>query len=120
MNLLDEFRLPYPPTINHYYVNRRDGGRAIGKAGKRYRVEVVRILKAALVEEHTDNVQLEILVYPPDRRKRDLDNILKALLDALQHGGAIKDDSQVSTLYIKREEMVKVGEVIVKIWSADA
>lgn len=42
--------------------------------------------------------------YPPDRRKRDLDNIGKAFLDALIHGGVYRDDSQIDRLEIIRGE----------------
>jgi hypothetical protein len=33
---------------------------------------------------------MSIIVHPPDRRRRDIDNVQKALLDALQHGGAYR------------------------------
>lgn len=34
----------------------------------------------------------------PDRRKRDIDNLIKPLSDALVHGGAIADDSDCATV----------------------
>ena len=33
--------------------------------------------------------------YPPDRRRRDLDNLQKSLWDAIQYGGGYRDDSQI-------------------------
>jgi crossover junction endodeoxyribonuclease RusA len=54
-------------------------------------------------------------MYPPDKRKRDVDNVLKALLDALRVGGAYSDDSQIGRLLIERKAPKKGGEVIVRI-----
>jgi crossover junction endodeoxyribonuclease RusA len=54
-------------------------------------------------------------VHPPDRRRRDLDNILKALLDALQYGGAYQDDSQIDSLQVVRSKSVPGGKVMVLV-----
>ena len=56
--------------------------------------------------------------YPPDNRRRDLDNAQKALLDALQHGGAYRDDSQIVRLEAEKHTAVAgkpEGAVIVRI-----
>ena len=45
---------------------------------------------------------MAIELYPPDKRRRDIDNVLKATLDALQHGGAYADDCQIDYLTISR------------------
>jgi crossover junction endodeoxyribonuclease RusA len=37
---------------------------------------------------------LTVLVGRPDKRRRDIDNLLKPISDALKHGGAISDDSE--------------------------
>jgi len=42
------------------------------------------------------------MLFMPDRRKRDIDNTLKALLDALTHAGVWLDDSQVVDLRIRK------------------
>ena len=61
---------------------------------------------------------VEVLVHPPDRRRRDMDNVQKALLDAMQHGGANADDSQIVRLSIERGEPVDGGRTTVRIGSA--
>jgi crossover junction endodeoxyribonuclease RusA len=56
-------------------------------------------------------LRVEIEAWPPDKRKRDLDNILKSLLDALTYAGIWEDDSQIDDLRIYRATiggMVKV------------
>ena len=39
----------------------------------------------------------------------------KALLDALAHGGAYEDDSQVARLSVVRREVIPEGKVVVRI-----
>jgi len=54
-------------------------------------------------------------VNAPDKRRRDLDNLPKALLDGLTHSGIWDDDSQIDDLRIMRGEIVKGGSVTVVI-----
>lgn len=87
-----EVELPYPPSINHYW--RRVGPKTlISREGRRFRARVVAILAAMRVRPLAGDLAVEVEVYPPDRRRRDIDNVQKALLDALAHGGAYADDS---------------------------
>jgi len=46
-------------------------------------------------------VEMIVKVFPPDRRKRDLDNILKAVFDGIESAGIINDDSQVRRLRVE-------------------
>jgi len=50
-----------------------------------------------------DRLSVFIEAFPPDKRKRDLDNVLKSLLDALQHAGVYADDCQIDRLSIIRK-----------------
>jgi crossover junction endodeoxyribonuclease RusA len=61
---------------------------------------------------------MRIEVHPPDNRRRDLDNLLKSLWDALQHGGAYHDDSQVVRFEVEKRETIPNGKVIVSIEEA--
>jgi len=58
---------------------------------------------------------MTIDVYPPDKRKRDLDNICKNLLDSLQKAQIYPDDNQIDLLIIQRKEVVKGGKLHVSI-----
>ncbi len=53
--------------------------------------------------------------FPPDRRRRDLDNLLKSVLDALEHAGVYADDSQIDLLVTKRREVVPNGRLLVRV-----
>lgn len=76
------------------------------------------ILAAGAVRPLAGPLAIEITVYPPDRRRRDIDNVQKSLLDALQHGGAYHDDSQIVRLEIEKREPVRGGKTIVSIREA--
>lgn len=101
--------LPYPPSVNHYWRHSR-GRHFISPAGVAFRAAVSAQLQA---ERHagpiTDRVHVDVLAHPPDRRRRDVDNVLKALLDAIVHGGVLADDSQIDRLSITRGEVVQGG-----------
>jgi len=106
--------LPYPPSVNHYY--RHVGYRTlISREGRAYRERVSEILVTLGVRPLVGPVRMRIEVYPPDKRRRDLDNLLKSLWDALQHGGAYHDDSQVVKFEVEKREVVPGGKVVVGI-----
>lgn len=97
------FRLPWPPTDNHYYAC--VGGRKIlSKRGREYKANA---LKEIMVQGGprglTGDVLLEIEVYPPDKRRRDIPNLSKAIPDVLTEAGVYGDDSQIAHYEIVRE-----------------
>lgn len=109
-----ELELPYPPSINHYW--RRVGPRTlISREGRRFRERVVAILAALQVRPLVGNLAVHVEVFPPDRRRRDIDNVQKALFDALEHGGAYADDSQIVKLTIEKGKPVEGGKTLVRI-----
>ena len=109
-----ELELPYPPSINHYW--RRVGPRTlISREGRRFRERVVAILAAMHIRPLAGNLAVHVEVFPPDRRRRDIDNVQKALFDALEHGGAYADDSQIVKLTIEKGEPVEGGKTLVRI-----
>ncbi|EFX26484.1 putative holliday junction resolvase, partial [Escherichia coli O55:H7 str. USDA 5905] len=59
---------------------------------------------------------IKIIAEPPDKRRRDLDNILKAPLDALTHAGVLMDDEQFDEINIVRGQPVSGGRLGVKIY----
>jgi Holliday junction resolvase RusA-like endonuclease len=109
-----ELELPYPPSVNHYW--RRVGARTlISRGGRAFRQAVCSILAAAGVHPLLGPLAVEVDVHPPDRRRRDIDNVQKALLDALQHGGAYCDDSQIIRLTLEKREPCEGGKALVRI-----
>ena len=109
-----EFVLPYPPSINHYW--RRVGPRTlISREGRRFRGRVLAILAAMHVQPIAGRLAVQVEVFPPDDDRHDIDNIQKALFDAMQHGGAYADDSQIVRLVVEKREPVEGGKTIVHI-----
>jgi len=107
--------LPWPPSINHYW--RTVGQRLIVKdPGKRYRVEVAtECFRQQVRRNFGGRLAVNIDAFPPDNRRRDLDNILKALLDALTVAHVWVDDSQIDDLRIARRPPDKTGWVRVMV-----
>lgn len=97
-----ELFLGWPPSINNYYSHTSHGA-FINSRGKKYRHDV-----CSAVHDQLPGITLpgklhvEIVCWEPDRRKRDLDNLMKATLDAITHSGLWEDDSQIDQLCVYR------------------
>lgn len=102
------YRLPWPPSVN-CYIRRGNNRSYMTKKGKEFRDEVVASIdtKQSLPLEGRLMVSIELTA--PDKRKRDIDNHVKPVLDALQHGGVFDDDSQVDFLYVFRCDVEPPG-----------
>lgn len=119
----EEFTLPFPPSVNHYW--RNIGNRAIiSREGREYRESV----RAAVWQQRScpapicGAIEVSIFARVPDKRRRDVDNMLKAVLDSLETAGAYKDDSQVLSLTIRKcalDQAKKPGYVRVTITGID-
>jgi crossover junction endodeoxyribonuclease RusA len=111
------FTLPWPPSVNQYWRSIRSGRMAgrvlISEAGRAFRKAAIE----SIGEQHVPVVpgvagwRMLAVAYAPTHdkrgyrlgpRRRDLDNLLKATLDALTHGGVIADDSLIDDLRIVR------------------
>lgn len=106
--------LPWPPTSNTYW-RRRGHVYFVTKKGIDYRNNTIyACLNYRNYFKEDERLKISIEAFPPDKRRRDLDNILKCLLDSLQHAQVYKDDSQIDELHIYRRHS-GFGEVIVSL-----
>ena len=84
-----------PPSVNHAYTNRIMKKRIIRFPNKKFKDFKEKVgERLAGIKPTNKPVLLECTFYLPDRRRRDLDNLLKVLLDGLQ-SVLFEDDSQV-------------------------
>ena len=97
-----DFELPWPPSVNRYY--RHVGPRVlISREGRKYRMMVVSRLGGRYAKQK-GRLRLTAEFYPPDARRRDLDNLLKCTQDSLQAAGLFEDDSQIKSLRLDMKE----------------
>lgn len=109
-----QLELPYPPSVNHYW-GQAGKNRFIGKKGKEFRVAVAEACLEAGIQTLEGRLSVHVALFPPDRRARDVDNVLKPLLDACEHAGCFVNDSQIDELHIIRQEVRKGGACTVVI-----
>lgn len=102
--------LPWPPSVNHYW-RHYNGRTVISQEGRDYREEVSWLVKNARIALGDSKIKMVVDARPPDKRRRDLDNIQKALFDAMEHGGAYDDDSQIGHVEVVRFGFVPDHEI---------
>jgi crossover junction endodeoxyribonuclease RusA len=113
-----ELTIPFPPSVNRVYRNLR-GRTLISREGRAYRKDVCALLAGGGCRQPPlgGRIALSMDAFPPDKRRRDLDNLQKSLIDALQHAGVYEDDSQIDLLVTRRRELVKGGRLLVRVHS---
>jgi Holliday junction resolvase RusA-like endonuclease len=115
------FDFPWPPTANNLYPTVR-GKRVSSKAALAYR----KACADAVLERHIERFRfvgcrLRILIgcHAPKPMAYDLDNRIKATLDALQYCGIIENDNQIDEIMVSRfaphHELGKLNIVIEEI-----
>lgn len=84
--------ISYPPSVNAN--TRAVGGRVILSAEYRaWKTLVAQELMVQKAPRILGPVNIEIGVKAPDKRRRDGDNLLKPIFDALKNYGVIEDDN---------------------------
>lgn len=111
--------LPPPPTVNTYWrhVRTQYGDRTlISEKGRKFRTAVSRYCLANGIREILEGpLQATIDFYPPDRRRRDLDNYFKACFDALECAGVYENDSQIKRIIATMHEPTEGGLYVVEL-----
>lgn len=93
-----------PPSVNTMY---RTYGRRRYKtrAAKDYQQTTAAIMRMAWGRKPPElgDVGLEVLLETTSRRRWDIDNRLKALIDCIEDAGIVLDDRQVCSIHISRQ-----------------
>ena len=110
--------LTYPPSVNDYYTKWCQGKSvrvAVGSPGSAFRAEVLRFKLINKIQTITDRVSMEVELWAPDRRKRDIDNPLKCLFDALTYAKVWDDDEIVDCLLMHKRGVEAPGKTIITL-----
>lgn len=114
-----KLRLPWPPSINTYwrmFQNRM----IISAAGREYAETVAYEIKQQRSHATlTGRLSVAITATMPDKRRRDIDNLIKVSLDSLTKAGVWEDDSQIDELAILRSGVTKPGWLDVTVCEID-
>lgn len=107
--------LPFPPSMNTYWRTFR-GMTVLSKQGREFKAAVSDYVVEYRVPKLGDSkLRVSMVLFPRDKRKIDIDNRIKAVLDALQDAGVFNDDFQVDELSIVRGKTIKGGAIRVLI-----
>lgn len=107
--------LPLPPSVNSYRTIFRNR-MGISKAGREFKLKVQEyVIENCVPKLGEKRLQMQVTLYPRDRRKQDIDNRIKALWDALADAGVFDNDEQIDVLMVQRGEIRKGGGCLVLI-----
>lgn len=111
--------LPWPPSALSPNASSPGAWRVKQKAAKAYKADCAIVCRASLRKAEIDRAHLTISFCPPDRRRRDLDNMLARIkhgLDAVSE--TIGIDDSLFGLTLVRGEPVKGGVVRITVGEA--
>ena len=81
---------------------------------KGFNAEVAWVVKQAKADVRLAKpLTVEFDLYPPDNRRRDMDNVVKSLQDALTAAGVWVDDYQIEHLTVRRHKARKAGGFVI-------
>ena len=112
------FALSWPPSVNSMY-NPVAGRTIISKQYREWKEQAAAelLLQGVPGERQVGpRASLWIYVEPPDYRRRDLDNLIKPVQDAIVRAGFIEDDSIIDQLHIQRLGVAPGGRITFEIF----
>jgi len=108
---------PFPVSVNQYYGVAKRGSfckKYVTHKGRAYRGSIESCVEEGL-EPLRGRIHMRVSLHAPTRRKYDIDNPMKCLLDAMTYVGIWVDDEQVDRLLIERGDKVAGGLVVVEV-----
>ncbi len=108
------FVLPMPPSVNALYGQAANGAKFLLPEQRQFRSAVIGIVRGVMrgadeiAQPLAGRLEVRSTYYFANRRRTDVSNREKALLDALEHAGAYHDDCQIDRHVIER--IIACGE----------
>lgn len=116
-----KIEIAWPPSVNHVWRKTPNGRIYLTREARAFRADVMSrvavarchgaLPKAAL----EGNLDVTMVLNPPDKRRRDVDNYSKAVLDAMTHARVWHDDSQVKRQTVAVSAPRPCGRVVLLI-----
>lgn len=112
---MSTFTLPYPPSANRLW--RYVDARAIKSAPYRaWLKEAALTIMAQRPKAIQGRFRLTAVVDAPDRRRRDVDNLAKPVIDSVAEARLIENDSLAKSIHFEwSDEIVPGGRVTVTL-----
>lgn len=101
-----------PPSINNYWIKGLNKTNRLSLRALHFNAVMKRFINPC---GYGGKVQVDIQFAPPDRKIRDIDNIVKPIFDSLSKCGLILDDKQVEKLTVERLPVRSGGELTVYV-----
>ena len=95
-----EITLPWPPSVGSMWRIFKNRWILSAKGREYHKAVQEQVLIQNVARNLSKPLTVTIIAYRPDKRKRDLDNLLKGTLDSLTKAGVWGDDSQIQDLRI--------------------
>ena len=106
--------LPWPPSINHYWVH-VGTRRVVSTDGRLYRRQAVAAIHSQWPSDVprplAGRLAVTLRLYASTRHDYDIDNRIKVTLDCLQRARAMQNDNQIDALHVYRERLTTGGRV---------
>lgn len=110
-----EIFLPFPPSVNTYWGFQGSRRFLTNKAKAFKTVTKERFDATGHLGLGKSRLFVSMTLHAPDKRVRDIDNVVKSTLDALCQAGVFEDDGQIDVLLVKRAIPMKGGSCIVRV-----
>jgi crossover junction endodeoxyribonuclease RusA len=114
------FELPFPPSVNGIWRGGKGGRHYLSAKYKAWKDAAGLMLRAQAGNKHISGpYAVEIQASRPDKRRRDIDNLIKPVLDLLSLMNVTSDDSEcqlVSAEWVGRGVGVRVAVRPCKRW----
>lgn len=112
--------IPFPYASGNHAWKHSKGRHYLTEKAKKYYWDVTYLCRAQnAVWRLEGSLEVEVMIYPPDKRKRDLDNVWKVAADALTKAGFWVDDSMVTDLRLLKMKVDGPGRIEVRIKSVN-